>query len=61
MSILAIDTATMVSSVAVASQERLLAELTVQTKLTHSETLLPHIEQVLQMAGDRLVHRFTRS
>ena len=51
MSILAIDTASMVSSVAVASQERLLAELTVQTKLTHSETLLPHIEQVLQMAG----------
>lgn len=41
----------MVSSVAVASEQKLLAELTVQTKLTHSETLMPHIEQVLQLAG----------
>ncbi len=51
MLILAIDTATMVSSVAVADEKKLLAELTVQTRLTHSETLLPHIQQVLQMAG----------
>ena len=49
MPILAIDTATMVSSVAVADEKRLLAELTVQTRLTHSETLLPHIEKVLQL------------
>ena len=51
MPILAIDTATMVSSVAVADKDRLLAELTVQTRLNHSETLLPHVEQVMQMAG----------
>ena len=51
MSILAIDTATQVSSVAVADEGRLLAELTMQGKLTHSETLLPHIEQVLKMAA----------
>ncbi|MCR5758013.1 MAG: tRNA (adenosine(37)-N6)-threonylcarbamoyltransferase complex dimerization subunit type 1 TsaB [Selenomonas sp.] len=51
MSILAIDTATQVSSVAVVSDNRLLAELTMQGKLTHSETLLPHIEQVLKMAA----------
>ena len=51
MSILAIDTASMVSSVAVASEDKLLAELTVQTRLTHSETLLPHIQEVLVMAG----------
>ncbi len=51
MSILAIDTATQVSSVAVASKERLSAELTMQAKLTHSETLMPHIEQVLRMAA----------
>ena len=51
MSILAIDTATQVSSVAVASRAKLAAELTLQARLTHSETLLPHIEQVLQMAG----------
>lgn len=51
MPILAIDTATMVSSVAVANKDRLLAELTVQTRLTHSETLLPHVEQALKLAG----------
>lgn len=50
MSILAIDTSTQVSSVAVASEERLSAELIMQAKLTHSETLMPHIEKVLQMA-----------
>jgi tRNA threonylcarbamoyladenosine biosynthesis protein TsaB len=37
--------------VAVASKERLSAELTMQAKLTHSETLMPHIEQVLKMAS----------
>lgn len=51
MPILGIDTATMVSSVAVADEKKLYAEITVQTRLTHSETLLPHIEKVLQMAG----------
>ena len=51
MPILAIDTATMVSSVAVADEKKLLGELTVQTRLTHSETLLPHIQQVLKMVG----------
>lgn len=51
MPILALDTATMVSSVAVADEKKVLAELTVQTRLTHSETLMPHIQQVLEMAG----------
>lgn len=51
MSILAIDSATQVSSVAVASKGRLDAELTMQAKLTHSETLLPHIEEALAMAS----------
>ena len=51
MSILAIDTATQVSSVAVIDGDKLAAELTMQAKLTHSETLMPHIEQVLKMAG----------
>jgi len=35
----------------VLKEGRLLAELTMQGKLTHSETLLPHIEQVLKMAA----------
>lgn len=51
MSILAIDTATQVSSAAVAAPGKLSAELTMQAKLTHSETLMPHIEQVLKMAA----------
>ena len=53
MSILAIDTATQVSSVAVASADKLAAELTMQAKLTHSETLMPHIKEVLCMANVR--------
>ena len=53
MSILAIDTATQVSSVAVASADKLAAELTMQAKLTHSETLMPHIKEVLRMANVR--------
>ncbi|VBB05823.1 trna threonylcarbamoyl adenosine modification protein yeaz [Lucifera butyrica] len=51
MPILAIDTATLVSSVAVCTKETLLAELTIQTQKTHSETLMPHIRDVLLLAG----------
>lgn len=50
MSILAIDTATQVSSVAVMKDGKIAAEITLQGKLTHSETLMPHIEEVLNMA-----------
>ena len=51
MLILALDTATAVSSVAVATETTVLAEVTQEAKLTHSETLVPHIGQVLKMAG----------
>lgn len=50
MTILAIDTATLVSSVALAGSGRLLAELTLQLKKTHSERLMPHIEKFLALA-----------
>ncbi|MEG6586830.1 tRNA (adenosine(37)-N6)-threonylcarbamoyltransferase complex dimerization subunit type 1 TsaB [Dendrosporobacter sp. 1207_IL3150] len=50
MPILALDTATLVSSVALATQDTLVAELTIQTKLTHSELLMPHISQILSAA-----------
>ncbi|CUH96291.1 hypothetical protein P22_2381 [Propionispora sp. 2/2-37] len=50
MPILAIDTATLVSSVALAAADTLVAELTLQTKKTHSELLMPHIDRILQMA-----------
>lgn len=51
MPVLALDTATLVSSVALATRDTLLAELTLQTRKTHSEQLLPHIEQILALAG----------
>lgn len=51
MTILAIDTSTLVSSVALAEEGRLLAELTLQTKKTHSEHLMPHIADILEKAG----------
>jgi len=50
MTILAMDTATMVSSVAVATEERVLAEVTAETRFTHSETLVANIEEVLRLA-----------
>lgn len=49
MPILAIETATMVSSVALSTGERLLGEIILQTRLTHSEILMPHIEKLLLM------------
>lgn len=49
--ILSLDTATLVSSVALVSNEKLIAELTIQTKKTHSEMLMPHIEKILRLAG----------
>lgn len=50
MTVLAMDTATMVSSVAVATEEKVLAELTAETRFTHSETLVENIEAVLRLA-----------
>lgn len=49
--ILSLDTATLVSSVALADNEKLIAELTIQTKKTHSEMLMPHVEQIIKLAG----------
>jgi len=51
MPILAIETATLVSSVALATAGTLLAEITLQTKKTHSEILMAHIAKLLDMAG----------
>lgn len=51
MLILALDTATLVSSVALVGDDKLIAEITLQTKKTHSELLMPHIAELLHMAG----------
>ena len=48
--ILGIETASLVSSVALIDSDRLLAELTIETRKTHSEQLVPHLEKLLQLA-----------
>ena len=50
MSILSIDTSSQVSSVSVLSAECVAAEISMQGALTHSETLMPHIDTALRMA-----------
>ena len=51
MKILAIETATRVSSVAVISDEKFLAEINREDIKAHSETLMPQIEEVLKISG----------
>ena len=49
MRLLALDSSALVASVAVLTEEGLLAEYTVNYKKTHSETLLPMIDEILRM------------
>lgn len=51
MKILGIDSSGMVASAAIISEDILVAEFTVNNKQTHSQTLLPMIDQVVQMSG----------
>ena len=53
MSVLAIETSSRVSSVAIADENKLLAEITSESRLTHSKTLIPHIEEVLRLANKK--------
>ncbi len=49
MKILALDSSGMVASVAVAEDDTLLAEYTVNYKKTHSQTLLPMLDEITKM------------
>ena len=49
--LLAIDTSSLVLSCALAEKDRLVAEWTVQKRLTHSEQLLPHMDEMMKEAG----------
>ena len=49
--LLAIDTSSLVLSCALAEEDRLVAEWTVQRKLTHSEQLIPHMDTMMREAG----------
>ena len=48
---LAIDTATKVCTVALCREQELLAEYTINMGMTHSEGLLPQLEQLLERTG----------
>ena len=49
--LLAIETSSLVSSVALLHEDSLRAELTIQAKLTHSEQLIPHLDNMMKDAG----------
>lgn len=49
MKILALDSSGLVASVAIASEDSLLAEYTVNYKKTHSQTLLPMLDEIVGM------------
>ena len=49
--LLAIETSSLVSSVALLHEDTLRAELTIQARLTHSEQLMPYIADMLDKAS----------
>lgn len=49
MRILALDSSGLVASVAIASEDALLAEYTINYKKTHSQTLLPMLDEIVGM------------
>lgn len=49
MKILALDSSGLVASVAVVTEEKVLGEFTVNNKKTHSQTLLPMVDEVLKI------------
>lgn len=51
MRLLALDSAGLVASVAIAEEENLLVEYTMNFKKTHSETLLPMIDAMVELTG----------
>ena len=54
MKILAIDSSSLVASVAVVEDDIMVAEYTINHKKTHSQTLLPMIDEIVKMAEIRL-------
>ena len=54
MKILSLDTTAEVCTAAICDDKRLIAEMTVNTGNTHSETLLPVVEQILKISETNL-------
>ena len=57
MKILGLDSSGLVASVAIVEDNDLKGEYTVNYKKTHSQTLLPMLDEVAKMAGQKLVAR----
>ena len=51
MKILAIDSSGLVASVAIVEEDRVLGVFSVNNKLTHSQTLLPMIDELMKITG----------
>lgn len=51
MRILSMDSSSTPASVAVLEEEKILAEFFINTKMTHSQTLMPMVKNVMDMAG----------
>ena len=49
MKILSIDSSGLVASVAIMEEETMIAEYTVNNKMTHSQTLLPMIDEIFSL------------
>ena len=54
MKLLAIESSGLVASAAIVTEDALLAEYTVNFKKTHSQTLLPMVEEIVSMLGVEL-------
>ncbi len=54
MKLLAIESSGLVASAALVTEDTLLAEYTVNFKKTHSQTLLPMVEEIVKMVGIEL-------
>lgn len=54
MKILAIESSGMIASVAIATDEKIVAEYTVNYKMTHSQTLLPMIDEIVKFTKQDL-------
>lgn len=54
MKILALDSSGLVASVAILEEERVIAEYTINHKKTHSQTLLPMLNEIIKMTDTNL-------
>ena len=49
MRILALDSSGLVATVAIASEDTIIAEYTINYKKTHSQTLIPMLDEIVRM------------